>query len=689
MGKKNTLLHFAIVTGLVAIACSFAEEKTNVSSRNDWYRDSCYNWFMTHHVIGTEEVGRDIDVEKITQLIKQQNPGYIGVHAKGPMGWALYPTEIGYVLPKLHVDLVDVFSKIAEKLDTPLLIYYSLGSDKEIEKRKPEWIRVGLDGKQYPYMSLSYLTEVKEKYLWPQICEIMIKYKPDAFWFDDTVFSVWPCFREETKEHFKKVTGSDAPGSVKSPVWDQYREMQRQAWRDLIDQTTNLVHAIDPNCLVSYNMAYTVWMPEKPDKDVDFTSMDLGHLREDISLVTRFTDTQGIPFEILLPIRIFFEEENEPLIKPLGQLKQDIAQVLANGGILGAWDQPSETTVFHPGHQERWIELSKWVHERKRWCHNTVSLPDASVLHIAESHYLPDEQFEKYPSCKSTKHFCYAHENIHIRGACYSLNRHHVHNSVIAGWRLIEGPVTAKLLVVEDPKVVPEDVSKAIGEFAQNGGTVLLTAMSVKESKIEELSGIKLCEPPRQVSVYNAITDNGPVKFKHKLYNVEALEADVIKTASPEDDKPGYPFLTMRNHGKGKIFYCSSPIFSSYSYTEMPEEIVECILGIVLPKDERKLLVKGSDCIEVSLRSKENLQVVHLVNKSAGDIEGIQHKKRARNIPAAPASRLSLRLKQKPVSVCLEPGSREVSWNYQKGRVEIDVPTFEMYEIVAVTLSEG
>ncbi len=684
--KKKCIIVVLSVLGILSTSCCAGKCNPSGSVRNQWYRDSIYNWFITHHVVGTEEVGRDIDVKKITQFIKQQNPGYIGVHARGPMGWALYPAEIGYVLPKLHVDLVEVFSGIADELNKPLLIYYNLGRDKEIEKRKPEWNRIDINGELYP-MSISYLTEVKEKYLWPQIREIMLKYNPDAFWFDGSVYSVWPCFREETKARFKELTGKEAPKSVDSPLWDQYREMQRQVWREFTAETTDFVHNIDPDCLVSYNMSYTVWMPEKPDEDVDFTTMDLGHLTEDISLVTRFTDTQGIPFEILLPVR-FFLTERTPLIKPMEQMKQDAAQVIANGGIFSAWDQPSETTVFLPGHQERLIELSKWVHQRKPWCHKSVSLPDASVLIIAKSHYLPDEQFEKFPSCKSTKQFCYPHENIRVRGACYGLNRHHVHNSIIADWRLKEGPVTAKLLVVEDAKVIPDDVFRAIADFADKGGTVLLTGMCVKEPQVAGLAGIELSDFNLNAEVYSTkAAKNKTIDFKHQFYRVNTPRAEILRRAAHEGNKSEYPLLTQRNYGKGQIFYCSTPVFTDYSFSEMPDQIVDEILSIVLPADKRNLLVQGPASIEVSLHVKDNLQVIHLVNKSIGEIDGMQHTKRVKNVPPAPPSHLSLKLSSKPASVLLQPGSRKVQWDYKNGRVEIDVPTFKIYEIVAVTLS--
>ncbi len=668
----------------VMITPGICEGKKTASADRNWFQNCFYNWFMTHHVRGTEEVGKDIDVKRIKNFLRKQDPDYIGVHARGPMGWALYPAETGYTLPKLRVDLVSVFSEIAEDLNKPLLIYYNLGRDMEIQKRRPEWNRIDVKGDLYP-MSLSYLTDVKEKYLWPQIREIMTKYEPDAFWLDGSVYSVWPCFRKETKAKFKKVTGKDAPESEDSPLWNEYREFHRRVWREFTDETTDMIHKIDPNCLVSYNMAYTVWMPEKPDEDVDFTTMDLGHLTEDISLVTRFTDTQGIPFEILLPIR-FFLCDYEKLIKPMGQMKQDIAQVIANGGILGVWDQPGETTEFLPGHQERLIKLSRWVHKRKKWCHDTISLPDASVLHIAESHYLPDERFEKFPN-SATGHFCYPHENVRVRGACYGLNRHHVHNSVIAGWRLKQGPVTAQLLVVEDPKVIPSDISEAIADFAEIGGTVLLTATAAEDSRIAELAGIEITNSAEKGRYCLAhIEKKRKVKFKHELTVVKAVNAEVVRTVSKNNEDFESPFLTKRTMGKGKIYYCAAPVFTEYSFTDIPDELREDILDVTLPKESRKLVVKGPASIEVSLRKKGSMQLIHLVNKAKGNIQGKQHTKKVTDIPQAPPCRLSLKLEQKPISVKLQPGSRNVSWSYEKGRAEIDVPGFEMYEIIEVNL---
>lgn len=101
-----------------------------------------------------------------------------------------------------------------------------------------------------------------------------------------------------------------------------------------------MIHKKDPRRLGGYNLAYSVWMPEKPDDDVDFLMMDMGHMREDISLVARGFETQGKPFEIMLPVAVMYGAPGTTATRPLIQNDLDRRR-----------DRPGHPPAAHANHQ--------------------------------------------------------------------------------------------------------------------------------------------------------------------------------------------------------------------------------------------------------------------------------------------------------------------------------------------------
>jgi hypothetical protein len=85
--------------------------------------------------------------------------------------------------------------------------------------------------------------------------------------------------------------------------------------------------------------------------------------------------------------------------------------------------------------------------------------------------------------------------------------------------------------------------------------------------------------------------------------------------------------------------------------------------------------------------------LLHLVNIAPGQRD--RHPKAPRfvslhvkDLPPAPACRVSLRLPQQPLSVRLQPQDKAISdWIWRDGRLDLTLPSFETHQMVVISTS--
>ena len=103
----------------------------------NWYRQSFYLLHEDHHTGSRHEVGRDADPEETARLVKLSRPDVVQIHAKGNPGWTTYPSKIGHVPPGLARDVLAVWRDMARSGGYHFSVYYNIGRDGEIMKRRP------------------------------------------------------------------------------------------------------------------------------------------------------------------------------------------------------------------------------------------------------------------------------------------------------------------------------------------------------------------------------------------------------------------------------------------------------------------------------------------------------------------------------------------------------------------------
>lgn len=655
--------------------------KTNSDSLDslNWFEKSIYILHEDHHIKVDYEVGKNADPEETARIIALSKPDVIQIHAKGRPGYASYPTKIGWMAPKYERDVLKVWRDIARKDNYHFSIYYNLGRDVEIQVRKPEWNRLGPDG-ELQDCALCYHSGVAEGYLWPMIAEIMDNYKPDALWFDGSVFTIKNCYCEVCKARFKKEKGLSAPTAPNQPGWTAYKDMQRQIYREFLYETVDRIKKKDPKCLVAINLAYSMHMPEKPYKGIDYLTADFGNELHELSQEAHWFDNNGRPFEIMTTVHIDGGSRGSREPKPKGQIEQEMATIIANGGRYDGWDNPDSKSAISEkiGIHLRDV-VAPFLRSRQPWILQTKRLPDVSLLYSATDHYAATDSIA----------------NVFLSGSGYipitdKIWQSGLNYEMIPEYKLAEGEIKSKLLIVENAAALSEKNIKDLQTFTSSGGTILVTGRGIVPENMWALLGIS--KPEKEVTIGDLkVTDhNEEYAFNHKLYHTHTNGAEVLLSAKDTRGNE-YPFFTSHKVGKGKAMAVMVPLLSQEKGKpyKVPAALVKAIFEKALPLEERLLVTQSPSNVETVLRQKENKQIVHLVNHAEGDRELIKtlwfKYYYVTNIPPVPETSFTLKLATKPVSVKLQPQNQEIkNWQYQNGHLEVMVPSFAIHQMVVV-----
>ncbi len=666
----------AIVVTVVGLA--------RAAPAGNWYEESFFLLHEDHHTSDRHEVGRDADPNETARLVALSRPDVVQIHAKGNPGWTTYPTKIGHTPPKLRRDVLAVWRDLARRGGCRFSVYYNIGRDGVIMQRRGEWNRVRADGKPWD-RALCYHSGVAENYLWPMVREIMDRYSPGGFWFDGSCFTVAVCYCRKCRERFGRETKLPVPRTPGEKGWGRYHEMQRQIYREFVERTAAVVHEKDPNCLVAVNWAYSLRMPETPPKGIDYLTGDIGDRVEGLSAEAHWYDSLDRPFDLMTKIHtrrgVAGSTRTLAACKPPGQVAQEMAVIIANGGRYFAWDNPTPTSGLLAERMEFIARaVAPFLRARRRWCLSWRRMPDVSLLHSAAAHYALTD--------RGTHSF--ARRDNRIDGATAALARLHMNYEFVSDDRLARQDVRSGVLIVEHPKVLTKRAAGDLAKWVRGGGSLLLTGMGITQhhKALAEACGVADVIPPKGAEPLAAHIAGRKHAFEHWLYRLRLAGAEQVLSVT---DRNGVsqPLLTRHRCGKGAAFYAAVPLLSLHGKNVVPPVLLRAAFEAVLPAEKRLLVTDAPETVEVVLRRKGAALAVHLVNLAPGKREEVvsnrRRYRRITDIPPVPACRVRIRTGARPKAVHLEPGGTPVGdWTYRDGRVHVPVPQFPIHRIVVI-----
>lgn len=601
-----------------------------VAASTSWYDRSFFLLHLDHHTTDKMEVGRDADPAETARLINLVKPDVIQIHAKGNPGWTTYPTKIGHTPPRLARDVMQVWADLARGNGYVFSAYYNLGRDREIMRRRPEWNRVGPDGRPQDN-ALCYHSGVAEGYLWPMIDEIMERYRPAGFWFDGSCFTVRNCYCAACETRFRRERSLPPPRHARQPGWAEYKEMQREIYREFCAQTAARIKRRAPACLVAINWAYALRMPEEPPPGVDYFTGDHGSLIDELAPDAIWYDSQGRPFDLMTTV--FFQTAQGSRSKPRLQLEQELAIIISHGGRYFAWDNPTPESGLRPERYELMAQVvAPFLRARQVWCLGSRALPEVSLFHGAAAHYAET----------AVNPAAFPRQNPPLLAALEGLRHLHLAPELISDRRLAAGDIRGRLFVLEDSAVLTDRNRRALRVWVEQGGRLLLTGRAI--------AAAGLLDPP-------ALARAG---------------------------------LSRQALGRGEVLWHKLPLFSAAPGQPAPD--AAAVLAQALPAQERRLTTDATATFEVLLREKDDATIVHAVNLAPGrrerDPEALSFVNlHVADLPPAPPCRVSVRVARRPAVVTLQPQNQVVKdWTWGEGRLELMLPAFETHQMNVIQL---
>lgn len=621
---------FAAFLAAVLALCHQGALAADRPSETNWYTRSFFLLHLDHHTTDKMAVGRDADPVETARLINLVKPDVIQIHAKGAPGWTTYPTTIGHAPSQLARDVLRVWTDIARGQHYTFSAYYNIGRDQEAIRRHPEWGRIQPNGTPYDNM-LCYHSGVAEQYLWPMIDEIMDRYRPNGFWLDGSSFTVMSCYCNQCREKFRQEHQLDAPIKASQPGWADYKEMQRQIYREFCAQTAARIKQRDPNCVVAFNWAFSLRMPEEPPPGVDYFTGDHGDQVDHLAPDAIWYDSQNKPFDLMTTV--FYRDAHGLQLKPRLQLEQEMGIILAHGGRYFAWDNPTpESGLVLPRYEMMARVVTPFLRARQFWCLGSRSLPEISLFHGAAAHYAQ----------RASSVVAFPRDNPPLLNACEGLRRLHLAPEMISDRRLEQGDIHSRLLL-EDTAALTAANRHALRRYVENGGRVLLTGQAV-------------------------------------------VAAQLVDTQAT-----GGAGLQRQALGKGEVCLLSQPLFTRVTEDVHRLDPAKKILRQMLPPTERLITFDGPNTVEVTLREKDGARILHLVNIAPGERERDPQAKASMNLhlrglPPAPPSRITLHLPQRPDSITLQPQNKVLhAWTWHAGQLQLDLPSFETHQMVIIS----
>jgi hypothetical protein len=647
------------------------------ASRQILRREDCF--FGLHfdlHPQKTDTVlGRDVTDAMVDNLLEQANPDYVQYDCKGHVGYMGYPSKVSTPSPGIVKDSLEIWRRATARRGVGLYIHFSGVIDALAVEQHPDWARVGPDGGKDPRQTSVFGPYVDERML-PQLQEAAQKYDLQGAWVDGECWGTKPDYSPAAAAAFTRATGiRQLPKADGDPGWQEFLDLNRQAFRDYVRHWVEALHTFRPGIQVASNWLYSMCVPEKPELPVDYVSGDIygnAVLPSMGRLYSRYFAASGKPWDLMLwgwwrsPAGMM-----GPMHKPAVQLKQESLPVLSQGGGFQMYFTPTRAGKIDDHVVRTLAEVSAFCRERQAVCHKTGTVPQIGVLFSKNTLYTRTGQlFGGWGKASDP-----------AAGMVDALVESHYSVDLIPDWKLAQVAAEYPLIVVPDWSNIGSDVRDILAGRVRQGGSVLVSGAENAALFSGELGVRLLGAPARQAAFIlgtNILGNAGGL-----WQDVEPAGAEALEQRYPSHDstRDGKCAATLNRLGSGSIAAIYGPTGADYAATHSAA-LRQFIRRIVARMFTPMVEIQGPPTIEVALRRKQGRLLVHLSNCTAMQV-GADYPVIDYMPPVGPIQ-VSLRLDRPPRRATLEPGGTPVAGVVRDGVWRASIERLDLHSVLAV-----
>ena len=662
-------------------------------------RDSFWGLHFDFHAKPTDvSIGKALKEEEIREICRELKPDFIQIDCKGHPGYTSYPTSLGNAVPDMEKDTLALWRRVTKEEGVSLYMHYSGVYDIKYCDDHPKE-RTLMAGDWYHNGSTRLIGTYCDELLIPQLLELAEKYEVNGVWIDGDCWMALTDFSSETIVAFEKETGIDLEGKLpKNPndkYYYEYKEFNRELFRRYLRRYVDAVHEKHPDFEICSNWAFSDHMPEEVCADVDFLSGDLNPMNSFNSAryaARALAQQNGYAWDLMSwNFRNIVGGKQGYCAKHPNQLKQEAASVISVGGAFQDYIPQNRDGSPRMWEIRNLKDVSKFVLERKGFCHRGKVVPQAALLlstydRARESEHLFSRTgYEK--TMGMTALLCDVGQSLEIVGE----------------HTLFEKINEYKMIVVPELYCgLEEKTIEALLGYAKNGGNLVLVGKNTC-SIFSSAGAPYLCK-----------------EFSEFVANESKGTEDGHNNASTNKLKPYW--FTIDGRCFGNLFspceiYAKNGKYNAY-FCENPTEKAH-LLSVTVPFGEGTVTAIGFDIGSEYLNGTQFLQrdlmreianslyvPIVRVEKANGRLEVVSLEKDGRlmiqlvnaggthtdvsvasddYIPPILDITLSLSLKNEPEALILQPQGRELMFTKESdGSFRVDIDRVDIHSVVEV-----
>ena len=669
--------------------------------RGQWHGKNRY--FGLHYDLHAskrdKELGRRAAPKDLVPMLKLMGCQFVQTDCKGHAGYTSWysKTPGASVSPGVKKDALKGWRAATRQLGMPLHCHYSGIWDAAAGKKHPDWCIVGKDGKgvgasrwvqdreptnermcsRGPYL---------EKFMLPQMIELIDRYGVDGFWIDGEIWAVDACYCKRCRKAFKEATGIEEPPTETSdPNWVAWINFTRQGFEQYVTRYCEAIRAHKPGVLICSNYMQTIRDPGEPKVPTDWISGDNTEVfgLDGGRCQARFISTRGKPWDLMIwaSYRIGSPGSRTaiPTFKPTQMIQQEAAVTLAMGGMVQVYENSGglRDGRLIPWRIKQLREVARFVKTRKGLCQGSETVPQVAVLHSehhVRSRPAPDLwEVDIGP----------------VQGATYSLLENHYGVDIMDEWALKPRLCDFPVVVVPEQDGMSEEMVEVLKGYVRDGGKLLVSGAAAFErfgGRFLGVSGGKVESEPR----YHISAGDWATRVFSRTWRLVKPRAAkpfgrLGRTPLLDERLVPSPAATINRVGKGTVAYVPFDVFRFFGGAHYPMvrrfvgELTRALAGRL------DIRVEAPTCVDVVLREKAGKTIIHLINRASGVPNGPNNGAVEEIPPVGPVT-VELKLPKRPASVKLAFEKGNFNWKYvaRGGRLVATVDKVHIHAAIVV-----
>lgn len=634
--------------------------------------------FDFHASVNDSLVGKTLTEGMIDSLLTAVKPDFIQVDSKGHPGVTSYPTKVadGTAAKSFSKDPLALLRKVTQKHGVALYVHYSGVYDDAALRKHPEWAAIDATGKPSTQKTSVHGAYVDELMI-PQLKEIA-DYGVDGVWVDGDCWATVLDYSPLALKKFQQQTGiSTVPKNKQDEHYLDFMNFARQSFKNYVGHYTDQLHRYKPSFQVASNWAFSSFMPEPVDLNVDFMSGDLTPMNGvnsalfESRVLAAQSRTYKKPWDLMSwSFNTAWNTGNHGP-KTVLNLSQEIAEVIATGGSYQCYFTQNRDASIRPQQVKTMAELAKFARTRQAYTQGAQAVPQIALLYSLVS-------YKKFSSSIYGNGIAEASRAILTalmdgQNAVEVLAEHHLKGN------LAKYP----LIVIPEWSYLKPDFLQELKTYVQNGGKLLVIGAEAVKNFSTEL-GIELNGAPQKQLCW--VASNGDLGLVNDWLQPLTLKAGSLPLGNyylNQDTRyPSGIAASVADLGKGKIAGVYFNFGQSYRNFQSPQ-LRDFLNGIVNKLFTNPIVeVKGSKLVHVTVNDLNNKLAINLIN--AGGNYNSDKVYTYDELPPLTDLNLKIRLPKKPLRIVQQPENKPLPFVYTNGIAIVKVPKVAIHSIVWV-----